>query len=52
VLKTFAGAATALAGVLLVIGGLIPGFVFETNAAILGYAVFFGIAQQNPLRRP
>jgi uncharacterized phage infection (PIP) family protein YhgE len=46
VLKTFAGAATALAGVMLVVSGLIPGFVFESNAAILGYAVFFGIAQQ------
>ncbi len=46
VLKTFAGAATALAGVMLVVSGLIPGLVFESDAAILGYAVFFGIAQQ------
>jgi hypothetical protein len=46
VLKTFAGAATALAGVMLIVSGLIPGFVFESDSAILGYAVFFGIAQQ------
>lgn len=46
VLKTFAGAATALAGVLLVQSGIISAFNVTSDSAILGFAVFFGVAQQ------
>ncbi len=46
VLKTFAGAATALAGVVLVQSEFISAFKVTSDESILGYAVFFGIAQQ------
>jgi hypothetical protein len=46
VLKTFAGAASALAGVILVESELIAGFTFKTASAVLGYAIVFGFAQQ------
>jgi len=46
VLKTLAGAATAVAGILLVEGALVSAIKLESTAAILGYAVFFGFAQQ------
>jgi hypothetical protein len=46
VLKMLAGAATALAGVVLVESELISGFQFTSSSAILGYAIVFGFAQQ------
>lgn len=46
VLKTFAGAASALAGVILVESELIAGFTFNSASAVLGYAIVFGFAQQ------
>jgi hypothetical protein len=46
VLKTLAGAATAVGGVLLLLGGLIDTIKLESTTAILGYAVVFGFAQQ------
>ncbi len=45
-LKTIAGAGTAIAGVILVESGLIPGFKVENSAELLGYAILFGFAQQ------
>ncbi len=46
VLKTLAGAASALAGVILVESELIQGFKFTSASAVLGYAIVFGFAQQ------
>lgn len=46
VLKMLAGAASALAGVILVESELISGFQFTSASAILGYAIVFGFAQQ------
>lgn len=46
VLKTLAGAATAVGGVLLLAGGVIETIKLESTAAILGYAVVLGFAQQ------
>ena len=45
-LKVFAGAATALAGVLLVQSHVISQIKFGSTATLLGYAVFFGFSQQ------
>ncbi len=45
-LKTLAGAAAALAGILLVEGALVSAIKLESTSAILGYAVFFGFSQQ------
>lgn len=45
-LKTIAGAGTAIAGVVLIESGLIPGFEVKTTAELLGYAILFGFAQQ------
>jgi hypothetical protein len=45
-LKTFAGAATALAGVLLVESHVISQIKFDSTATLLGYAIFFGFSQQ------
>lgn len=46
ILKTLAGAASAVAGVLLIESGLISGIALKSTVAILGYAVLFGFAQQ------
>jgi len=46
VLKTLAGAATAVGGVLLLAGGVIETIKLDSTAAILGYAVVLGFAQQ------
>lgn len=46
VLKVLAGAATAVAGVMLVVSGLVSQLPIESSAAILAYAVVFGSAQQ------
>ncbi len=46
VLKTLAGAATAVGGVLLLVSGMIDTIKVETTTAILAYAVIFGFAQQ------
>jgi hypothetical protein len=46
VLKTLAGAVSAIGGVLLIEGGLITSIKLESTTAILGYALFFGFAQQ------
>lgn len=46
VVKTLAGAATAVGGVLLLAGGLIDTIKLESTTAILGYAVVFGFSQQ------
>jgi hypothetical protein len=46
VLKTLAGAASAVGGVLLVGSEIITVVKFKTPAALLGYAVVFGFAQQ------
>ena len=45
-LKLMAGAATALAGIVLIESGIISGFTVTDSAEILGYAVFFGFSQQ------
>jgi hypothetical protein len=45
-LKTLAGAASAIGGVLLVGGGLISVVKIDTTIALLAYAVVFGFAQQ------
>ena len=45
-LKILAGAASGLAGVVLVESGFIPAFAVKSGTTIIGYAVFFGIAQQ------
>lgn len=45
-LKIFAGAGTALAGVLLVESHVVSQIKFESAATLLGYAVFFGFSQQ------
>ena len=45
-LKIFAGAATGLAGVVLVENGFISAFTVTSGTAIIGYAIFFGFAQQ------
>jgi len=45
-LKVFAGAATALAGVLLVESHVVSQIKFGSTATLLGYAVFFGFSQQ------
>ena len=45
-LKILAGAATALAGVLLVQSHVISQIKFGSSATLLGYAVFFGFSQQ------
>jgi hypothetical protein len=46
ILKILAGAATAVAGVMLVEAGLVSKLSFESSAAVLAYAVVFGFAQQ------
>jgi hypothetical protein len=46
VVKTLAGAATAVGGVLVLSGGAIETIKLESTSAILGYAVIFGFAQQ------
>lgn len=46
IVKTLAGAATAVGGVLLLAGGLIDTIKLESTTAILGYAAVFGFAQQ------
>jgi uncharacterized membrane protein YkgB len=46
ILKTLAGAATAVGGVLLVGGELISVVKIENTTALLAYAVVFGFAQQ------
>src|ERR1700733_1784563 len=46
VLKTLAGAATAVGGVLLVGGGVIDTIKLNSTTAVLGYAAVFGFAQQ------
>lgn len=46
VLKTLAGAATAVGGVLLLAGSVIETIKLDSTAAILGYAVVLGFAQQ------
>jgi hypothetical protein len=46
VLKTLAGAVSAVGGLILVEGGLIAAIKLESTAAILGYAIVFGFAQQ------
>ena len=45
-LKMLAGAATALAGVLLVESRVISQIKFDSTATLLGYAIFFGFSQQ------
>ncbi len=45
-LKILAGAATALAGVLLVESHVVSQIKFGSTATLLGYAVFFGFSQQ------
>ena len=45
-LKVLAGAAAGLAGVVLVESGFISAFTVSSGAAIVGYAIFFGAAQQ------
>ncbi len=45
-LKTLAGAATAVGGVLLLAGGVIETIKLDSTTAILGYAVVLGFAQQ------
>ena len=45
-LKIFAGAATALAGVLLIESQVASQLEFKSPAMMLGYAVFFGFSQQ------
>lgn len=45
-LKTLAGAASAVGGVLLVGGELVSLVQFKTSGALLAYAVVFGFAQQ------
>ena len=45
-LKTLAGAATAVGGVLLLAGGVLETIKLESTTAILGYAVVLGFAQQ------
>lgn len=45
-LKVLAGAATALAGVLLVESQVVSQIKFDSTATLLGYAVFFGFSQQ------
>jgi hypothetical protein len=44
-LKAVAGAATGLAGVLLLQGGFFGSLGAETKIALLGYAVVFGLTQ-------
>ena len=46
ILKTLAGAATAVGGILLIAGSVIDTIKLESTASILGYAVLFGFAQQ------
>jgi hypothetical protein len=46
VLKVLTGAAAGLAGVLLIESGIVPALTTTSKAAIIGYAVFFGITQQ------
>ncbi len=46
ILKTLAGAATAVGGVLLLLGHVIDTITLASRASILGYAVVFGFAQQ------
>lgn len=45
-LKVMAGAATALAGVILIESGIISGIAVQSPAEILGFAIFFGFSQQ------
>jgi hypothetical protein len=45
-LKMLAGAATALAGVLLIESHVISQIEFKSTATLLGYAIFFGFSQQ------
>ncbi len=45
-LKMVSGAAAGIAGVVLIESGFISGLTLKSEAAILGYAVFFGFAQQ------
>ena len=46
ILKTLAGAATAVGGVILLASGVIDTIKLEHPTAIIGYAVVFGFAQQ------
>jgi hypothetical protein len=46
IVKTLAGAVTAVGGVLLLVGGLIDTIKLESTTAILGYAAVFGFSQQ------
>jgi hypothetical protein len=46
VLKLVVGAASALGGVILLVGGVIDTIKLESTTAILGYAVVLGFAQQ------
>lgn len=45
-LKVMAGAATALAGIILIESGIVSGIELHSPSEILGYAVFFGFSQQ------
>jgi hypothetical protein len=45
-LKIFAGAAAGLGGAILVESGLVSAFSVTSASAIIGYAIFFGFAQQ------
>lgn len=44
--KTAVGATAAVAGVVVLESGLVPGFDIGTPAEVLGYAVIFGLGQQ------
>jgi hypothetical protein len=46
ILKILAGAASAVGGIILLTGGVITTIKLDTTTAILGYALFFGFAQQ------